>query len=70
MLQAARNANPGGITLFSSRSANNIRANAQLLLDNAGVPTAAAFDALVARAVSVIPMGNAPKLELEPSTER
>jgi hypothetical protein len=49
MLAAARNANPSGITLFSSRNAGNIRANARLTLDDAALQQAAVFAALVTR---------------------
>jgi D-threo-aldose 1-dehydrogenase len=49
MLAAARNANAGGITLFSSRSPHNIRANARLMLDDSRLRTGAALAALVAR---------------------
>jgi len=50
MLAAARHANPRGITLFSSRSHQNIRANARLLLENSDLHGAkASFAALVAR---------------------
>jgi hypothetical protein len=51
MLAAARSANPQGITLFSSRRAQNIKANAQLL-DESGLAEGAAFAALVARDVA------------------
>jgi D-threo-aldose 1-dehydrogenase len=54
MLAAARNANPGGITLFSSRSPQNIKANAELLRDAAAPRTGAAFAALVAEETSGI----------------
>jgi D-threo-aldose 1-dehydrogenase len=47
MLAAARHANPDGITLFSSRSPQNISKNAQFLLNN--LEAGAAFAALVAR---------------------
>lgn len=49
MLAAARNANPEGITLFSSRSPYNIRINTQLMLDNCDLREGAAFATLVAR---------------------
>ncbi len=49
MLAAACHANPDGITLFSSRSADNIRANAKLLEDDADLRLGAEFAALVAR---------------------
>jgi hypothetical protein len=49
MLAAARNANPGGITLFSSRKPHNIQANGQLVSDNSALRAGAAFAALVAR---------------------
>jgi D-threo-aldose 1-dehydrogenase len=48
MLTAARSANPQGITLFSSRRAENIKANAELL-DESRLPEGAAFAALVTR---------------------
>ena len=48
MLAAARSANPQGITLFSSRRAQNIKANVRLL-DQSGLAEGAAFAALVAR---------------------
>jgi D-threo-aldose 1-dehydrogenase len=47
MLAAARHANPGGITLFSSRSPQNISKNARFLVDD--FEAGAAFAALVAR---------------------
>jgi hypothetical protein len=46
MLAAARRANAGGIT---SRRAENIRANAMLMLDGAALGTGAAFAGCVAR---------------------
>lgn len=49
MLAAARNANPGGITLFSSRKPHNIRANGQLVSDHSALRAGAEFAALVAR---------------------
>jgi D-threo-aldose 1-dehydrogenase len=49
MLAAARDANPNGITLFSSRNTRNIGANTRLMLDNSELTTAAALAALVAR---------------------
>lgn len=49
MLAAARDANPDGLTLFSSRNPRNIQANAQLFLDQPGLRTGAEFAALVAR---------------------
>lgn len=49
MLTAARHANPGGITLFSSRSPGNIKANARLMQDDVDLRAGAAFAALVAR---------------------
>lgn len=54
MLAAARHANVRGITLFSSRNAQNIRANAQAFLDNADFRAGAAFAALVARSARAI----------------
>lgn len=55
MLAAARNANPEGITLFSSRNLDNIRANARLMLDNSNLRIGGTFAALVARHAAVIP---------------
>ncbi|MGO8918772.1 MAG: aldo/keto reductase [Stellaceae bacterium] len=49
MVAAARHANPDGITLFSSRSPQNIRANAQLLSDDTDLRAAGTFATLVAR---------------------
>jgi hypothetical protein len=49
MLSAARAANAEGIVLFSSRSTDNIRANAALMLDNSDLHIGATFGALVAR---------------------
>ncbi len=54
MLAAARHANPQGITLFSSRNAQNIRANAQAFLDNSDFQAGAALATLVARAARTI----------------
>jgi D-threo-aldose 1-dehydrogenase len=51
MLAAARNANPEGLTLFSSRKPQNIRSNAQFMQDHSSLRAAAAFAALVARDV-------------------
>jgi D-threo-aldose 1-dehydrogenase len=63
MLAAARHANPDGITLFSSRTAHNIRANAQLMLDNSALAEGAAFAALVAREAPAILARSLPELE-------
>jgi len=49
MLAAARSANPGGMTLFSSRNPQNIRANARLMEDHIAPRQGAALAALVAR---------------------
>jgi D-threo-aldose 1-dehydrogenase len=49
MLAAARDANRGGITLFSSRNADHIRRNVALLGDEARLAAGAAFARLVAR---------------------
>jgi D-threo-aldose 1-dehydrogenase len=49
MLAVARNANPHGITLFSSRDPGNIRANAQLLSGDSELSAARGFAELVAR---------------------
>jgi D-threo-aldose 1-dehydrogenase len=49
MLAAARYANLDGVTLFSSRKPCNIRANAQLMLDNSSLGQGSAFATLVAR---------------------
>ena len=49
MLAAARHVNPLGITLFSSRNAENIRANARAMEGAADAAAADAFAALVAR---------------------
>ena len=49
MLAAARAANPLGITLFSSRNADNIRKNATLLLCEDDLGAGASFARLVAR---------------------
>jgi D-threo-aldose 1-dehydrogenase len=54
MLAAARQANLQGITLFSSRNADNIRTNAQTILDNSDFRPGAAFAALVAREAPAI----------------
>jgi D-threo-aldose 1-dehydrogenase len=54
MLAAARDVNPRGITLFSSRNAQNIRANAEAFLDNTDLPAGAAFAALVGRSARSI----------------
>ena len=54
MLAAARHANPHGITLFSSRNAQNIRANARAFVDNTDFRAGAAFVALVARSAPAI----------------
>lgn len=54
MLAAARNANAEGITLFSSRSAENIRANARVMLDASNLRAGAAFARLVAREASAL----------------
>jgi D-threo-aldose 1-dehydrogenase len=70
LLAAARNANPGGITLFSSRNPRNIKLNARLLLDNSDLPTGAAFAALVARDVPATLMRKLPELALESFTAR
>lgn len=51
MLAAARQANPGGITLFSSRNPANIRMNARLILEDGGGAESTAFAALVASEV-------------------
>jgi len=67
MFAAARAANPDGITLFSSRNAHNIRANAQLMLDNSALRVGAAFAALVARDALASLMPKVPKSELEAS---
>jgi D-threo-aldose 1-dehydrogenase len=48
MLAAARDANPQGITLFSSRNLQNIRTNAELLLGSATLEAGAALARLVA----------------------
>lgn len=68
MLAAARHANPDGITLFSSRSARNIKANAQQLQGNSDLRTAAAFAALVARDAAAIvkpPQSDVPDRRIE-----
>jgi D-threo-aldose 1-dehydrogenase len=49
MLAAARFANLDGVTLFSSRKPYNIRANAQLMLDNSFLGQGRAFATLVGR---------------------
>jgi hypothetical protein len=49
MLAAARQANSGGITLFSSRNPENIKANAWLMQDQLVLRQGAALAALVAR---------------------
>jgi D-threo-aldose 1-dehydrogenase len=54
MLAAARHANPRGITLFSSRNAQNIRTNAEAMLGDSDLQAGAAFAALVARAAPAI----------------
>jgi hypothetical protein len=54
MLVAARNANPDGLTLFSSRNPENIRANARLMLDACASAQGTAFALLVAREASAI----------------
>jgi D-threo-aldose 1-dehydrogenase len=51
MLAAAFNANHGGITLFSSRKAKNIRGNADLRMDASSLSAATAFAILVAKDV-------------------
>lgn len=48
MLAAARHVNPSGVTLFSSRNAENIQANARAM-EGAADAAAAAFATLVAR---------------------
>ncbi len=63
MLAAARDANPEGMTLFSSRRAGNIRANAQLMLDP-DVTVAKAFVALLARNAPATLMRKGPGSEL------
>jgi hypothetical protein len=70
MLAAARHANPGGITLFSSRNAHNIRTNAELMQDSAALPAGAAFAALVAREAPAILAPNLPEMELTASAGR
>jgi hypothetical protein len=64
MLAAARNANPEGLTLFSSRKPQNIRSNAQLMQDQSSLRAAAAFAALITRDVPAILMRH-PTMELE-----
>jgi len=49
MLTAARQVNPAGITLFSSRNAENIKANARAMEGAAEAAAAAAFAGLVRR---------------------
>ena len=49
MLAAARQANPDGMTLFSSRNPANIKANARLMQDHVALRQGATFAALVAR---------------------
>ena len=62
MLAAACSANPDGITLFSSRNPNNIRANARLMLDKSDLLAGATFAALVARdaAAAATPLDRVP----------
>jgi hypothetical protein len=55
MLAAARHVNPAGITLFSSRNAENIRANARAMAGAGDALAAAAFAALVARDTAAAP---------------
>jgi D-threo-aldose 1-dehydrogenase len=55
MLAAARHVNPAGITLFSSRNAENIRANARAMEGAGDALAAAAFAALVARDTAAAP---------------
>jgi D-threo-aldose 1-dehydrogenase len=69
MLAAARCANPGGITLVSSRSVHNIRANARLMADNSGLGAGVAFAALAARDAAAL-MRKLPEWEIEASTGR
>lgn len=64
MLAAARSINPHGITLFSSRRIQNIKANSRLL-DASGLGEGAAFAALVARDAVPILMPDRAKPELE-----
>jgi D-threo-aldose 1-dehydrogenase len=54
MLAAARSANPGGITLFSSRTPQNIRANARLMQDGSALRAGDAFAVLVARHAAAV----------------
>jgi D-threo-aldose 1-dehydrogenase len=68
MLAAALDANPGGITLFSSRSPDNIRTNAQLMLDNSDLRAGSTFDALVARDAAALLVREPPNSELESAT--
>jgi D-threo-aldose 1-dehydrogenase len=64
MLVAARNANPDGILLFSSRNLRNIRTNAELMLDSFDPQTGAAFAALVARDAPTSLLRTISKLEV------
>jgi D-threo-aldose 1-dehydrogenase len=54
MLAAARSVNAGGITLFSSRNAENIRTNAQLMLGQHDLSRGAVFAGLAARDASAL----------------
>lgn len=65
MLAAARNANPEGLTLFSSRKPQNIRSNVQIMHDHSNLRAAVAFVALVARDVPAALMRRLSPTELE-----
>ena len=64
MLAAARHANPEGMTLFSSRSPANIKANVALMRDKSFLQRGAAFAALVARDAPTTLMRESPEVEL------
>jgi len=68
MLAAAREANPDGMTLFSSRRPDNIEANVRVMRDKASLQRGAAFAALVARDAPATLMRQSPEVERKAAT--